>query len=367
MRLLILLGGQVFSGAEITTLRFAAALPSDWNVEVAAHPTISERAVSFGLKIHEWENESAPGDTLLRASHFIDEPNQASQPGRDALDQIVSAFQPERIIACMFPVAMLALPILKKHSIPLFVHHQLMYKDMPKHSVTVPVRRVADYADCIIAASHAVEQPLLRSGIQNVTVIHAGLPSDYGTEEPRSALDKIRFLAVGTWGPQKGLETLLNADQLLRSENFKYDLVVVGPLDAYSPEYEKEIRSLSHKSVYFTGDCPDPTSRYRNADILIVPSSEPDPYPTVTLEGMAHGLAIIATDCGGLSEQVMHNETGLLVPATEPRALADAMRRLMLDPSETQQMGNEGRRHFVEIADINRQTIHLSELLSHRS
>jgi glycosyltransferase involved in cell wall biosynthesis len=363
MRLLILLGGQVFSGAEITTLRFAAALPQDWQVEVAVHPASMERAATFGFHTHRWEHESAPGDTLLRASHFIEEPNPDAAPGRTSLSQIVETFQPEAVLACMFPVAMLALPVLQQRGIRLFVHHQLMYKDMPNHPVTGPVRRVADYASCIIAASEAVEKPLRRSGINNVEVLPAGLPTDYGKRPTHSKPQKTRILAIGTWGPQKGIETLLEADQLLRPDNLDYDLIVAGPLDAYGTDYAEAVRSMAHADVKFIGNQPNPEPCYRDADILIIPSSEPDPYPTVTLEGMAHGLAIIATDCGGLSEQVVHNETGLLVPPTQPQAMADAMRKLITDSAQIRKLGAAGLAWIEQTGRMEHRQTDLANLL----
>jgi glycosyltransferase involved in cell wall biosynthesis len=361
MRLLILLGGQVFSGAEITTLRFAAALPAGWSIEVAAHPAVANRAATFGLPVHPWANESAPGDTLLRASHFIDEPNPASQPARTALQQLIEQVSPDTVMACMFPVAMLALPVLQQHRIRLFVHHQLMYNDLPDHPITVPVRRVADYADGIIAASHAVNEPLKRSGILNVRVIPAGLPTGYGKVKDQTP-ERLRILSIGTWGPQKGLETLLEADRLLRAQHLEYDLTIAGPLHAYSTDYETAVRTLAHPSVRFIGHQPDPAPCYENADLLIVPSSDPDPYPTVTLEGMAHSLAVIATDCGGLGEQVVDGITGFLVPPRNCSAMAEAMKKIVIS-GQAERMGNAGRQRVRTIADINQQAAALAQLI----
>ena len=168
----------------------------------------------------------------------------------------------------------------------------------------------------------------------------------------------------GTWGPQKGLETLLESDQLLRAENLEYDLTIAGPLDAYSADYETAIRELAHPSVQFIGNQPDPEPCYQNADVLIVPSSEPDPYPTVTLEGMAHGLAVIATDCGGLSEQVAHNKTGLLVSPNQPQAMAVAMRHLISSPNEVARMGQSGFARVQHIGTLRLQQLEFEKLLA---
>jgi glycosyltransferase involved in cell wall biosynthesis len=348
MRLLILIGGQVFSGAEITTLRFAAALPTSWDIAVAVHPKSAERTSAWPFQQYAWQHESAPGDTLLRASHFAE-----PAPFNERMDDIVNAFRPDVVLACMFPVALLALPVLKKHSIPLLIHHQLMYKDLPDHPITGAVRRAADYAHTIIAASHAVKQPLLRSGIENVVVIPAGIPASYGT--PHSpGRGKPRVLSVATWGPQKGLETLLKAANRLYYDKLDFDLHIVGPLYRYGLEYGSRMRRMANSSVRFSDETPTPEMYYRDADILVVPSSEPDPYPTVTLEGMAHQLAVVASDCGGLSEQVEHGKSGLLVPPRDSDVMADSLHQLVLNTKQTEQMGWEGEQRVRKIADINR-------------
>ncbi len=363
MKVLIILGGQVFSGAEITTLRFAAALPDSWEIEILAHSATCERVAKFGLPAHPWDNESANGDTLLRASHFINEPCHSAQPARKRLDELIHKFRPNAVLACMFPVAMLSLPILQKRNVPLFVHHQLMYKDMPEHPITEPVRRVANYAKCIIAASLAVNEPLKRAKILNTEVITAGLPTNYGQEKNISNNKTIRILSIATWGPQKGLKTLLEADRMLRTENLDYVLTIAGPLNTYSQEYETSMRKLAHPDVSFIGNQPDPRPCYQNADILIIPSSDPDPYPTVTLEGMAHALAVIATDCGGLSEQVINGETGLLVPPNNSLKMAGAIRQLSSDVLETLAMGTAGKKRTLKIANIKHQAAQLGQLM----
>ncbi len=357
MRLLILLGGQVFSGAEITTLRFATALSNDWKIEVATHPSVAEAARRFGLPVTPWIHESAPGDPLLRASHFTEPPEL-----NDRLDEILSEFQPDMVMACMFPVAMLALPVLQKHAVPLLIHHQLMYNDLPNHPIMGAVRRTAAYAQTIITASRAVEKPLRRSGIENVVVIPAGLPASYGTPHLPN-IGTPRVLSIGTWGPVKGLETLLKAAAQLFAEGLEFDLHIAGPLDRYSQDYAEKIRRTAHPAIRFSGATAEPEVHYRNADILVVPSSEPDPYPTVTLEGMAHQLAIVATDCGGLSEQVVHEKTGLLVPPKNSEAMAAALRQLILNPDQTAAMGRAGEQRLRGIADLTRQAAQVEKLL----
>ena len=58
---------------------------------------------------------------------------------------------------------------------------------------------------------------------------------------------------------------------------------------------------------------------------------------------MLAGLPVVASDVGGVGEAVVDGETGLLVPAGDPAALAAALRRLLADPGLRERMGQRGR------------------------
>jgi glycosyltransferase involved in cell wall biosynthesis len=68
----------------------------------------------------------------------------------------------------------------------------------------------------------------------------------------------------------------------------------------------------------------------RASDILILPSYT-EGLPLVLLEAMSQGLAVIASDVGGISEIVRDGETGLLFEAGNAVALADAITKLSAD------------------------------------
>ena len=57
------------------------------------------------------------------------------------------------------------------------------------------------------------------------------------------------------------------------------------------------------------------------------------------LEAMAAGLPVVSTDVGGISELVIRNESGLLVPSQSPEALARAILDLVRDPQLAKRMG----------------------------
>ena len=61
------------------------------------------------------------------------------------------------------------------------------------------------------------------------------------------------------------------------------------------------------------------------------------------VEAMALGKPVVATRAGGIPDVVVDGKTGMLVPSGDPKALADAIRRLLEDPDLRHRMGEEGR------------------------
>ena len=78
---------------------------------------------------------------------------------------------------------------------------------------------------------------------------------------------------------------------------------------------------------------------YSIATLLTVPSHT-EGSPNVVLEGMAAGLAIAATTVGGVPEILEQGGTGLMVPARNPEAMADAILRILNDPELRARLGS---------------------------
>lgn len=81
-------------------------------------------------------------------------------------------------------------------------------------------------------------------------------------------------------------------------------------------------------------------------DVVAIPSIC-ESFGVAALEASAMGIAVVASDVGGLPDTVVDGETGLLVPPADPEALADAIVRLLSDDPLRRRMGLAGRK-FVE-------------------
>jgi D-inositol-3-phosphate glycosyltransferase len=156
------------------------------------------------------------------------------------------------------------------------------------------------------------------------------------------------ILFVGRIEQIKGIDVLLRAIGIvfrgypeLRDEICL--LVVGGALDAEDSEAETdkivELRRLVHEhrlehTVDFVGsqDQPRLALFYNAADLCAVPSLT-ESFGLVALESMACGTPVVGTRVGGLQTVIESDVSGLLVPAGDDAALAEAMARLLLDPA----------------------------------
>jgi glycosyltransferase involved in cell wall biosynthesis len=82
---------------------------------------------------------------------------------------------------------------------------------------------------------------------------------------------------------------------------------------------------------------------YDRAAALVLPARAPETFGLVGLEAMTHGLPVIASAIGGITEWLAHEHTGLGVPPNDPGALAAAIDRLVAAPVLGATWGRAGR------------------------
>ncbi len=143
---------------------------------------------------------------------------------------------------------------------------------------------------------------------------------------------------VGRVRSDKGIRELLSAAELLEDEGLEFSLLIVGELE----EEELAGRLTAIRSVEYRAHTDDVPALMRELDVLVLPTWR-EGFPNVVLEAAATGRPVITTDATGAVDSVRHEETGLVVPARDARALAAAMRRLVLDPQERARLGQAGR------------------------
>jgi glycosyltransferase involved in cell wall biosynthesis len=106
-----------------------------------------------------------------------------------------------------------------------------------------------------------------------------------------------------------------------------------------------ELRALADslgvaERVRFAGFRPDVGTVYGAADVVAVPSTQPDPLPNSALEAAAAGCCVVAAAHGGLPEIVRDGVTGRLVAPGDPCALAVALAQLRDEPDRRARLGS---------------------------
>ena len=105
------------------------------------------------------------------------------------------------------------------------------------------------------------------------------------------------------------------------------------------------------QSVRFIEFEPGDFSYLAAADIIVHPSTIPDPYPNAVREAMILGKPVIGSRSGGIPELVVDKVTGILVEPNDEPALAQALGILMESPEERARMGAAGRQLAYEKFD----------------
>lgn len=149
------------------------------------------------------------------------------------------------------------------------------------------------------------------------------------------------ILNVARLSDQKNQVLLIKAFQKVQ-ENVEANLVIVG-----AGPLERELRGLVHnldleKKVHFLGWQDNPFKYMSKADLFVL-SSNFEGFPSVIIEAMACGCAVIATDFYGSSEILDEGKYGALVPVGDQKALANEIVRMLRNEELRQMMARKGK------------------------
>jgi glycosyltransferase involved in cell wall biosynthesis len=148
--------------------------------------------------------------------------------------------------------------------------------------------------------------------------------------------------AAGRLSPEKGYDILLTAAEQRVKSTLNVGIVLFGDgvlREALQQQIDANGLSQSVALAGFT----DQLDQYMHHFDLFVQSSHTEGMPSVLLEAMSARTAVVATQVGGTGELVVEGSTGLMVPPNDPKALADAMQKVLSDHDLRRTMGNNGR------------------------
>jgi glycosyltransferase involved in cell wall biosynthesis len=168
---------------------------------------------------------------------------------------------------------------------------------------------------------------------------------------PEPAAGPPLVLSVGRLKAPKDFATLVCAVASLPSGSCRLRIAGDGPERAALSE---EIHRLGLDGVVELLGYRDDVSELLRASHLFVLSSRSEGMPMSVLEAMACGVPVIASAVGGIPELVVDGESGLLVEAQDPQALAQAIARMLEDHELRQRFGLAGHKRAQELFDPER-------------
>jgi glycosyltransferase involved in cell wall biosynthesis len=235
------------------------------------------------------------------------------------------------------------------------LHHGYTTTDLKMRAYNQLDRWSLPRADRVVTVCSAFASQLTRIGVspEQIRVLHSAIRPGWENPvsgESSSAL-KARLgldpeahvlLAVGRLSREKGhADLVLTLDYLRRLRpGMPVSLIIVGD----GPERRRVTLMAAalglERHMLFAGQVDEVQPFYSLADVLVLPSHS-EGSPNVLLEGMMARVPIVATAVGGVPEMVRDSESALLVKPRNPRAMAEAISRLLVDKSLAQQLASK--------------------------
>jgi len=280
---------------------------------------------------------------------------------------------PEGLVGCMVKKKVDKPLVVTVHGYDILVEPSVGYGVRLSKRYDLLVRKVLYCADAIICNSKTLYDEVLKvvNNKDIVKLIYHGVdlklftPMDRNMARTRLNLPvntHIIFTAKHHW-PQYGIEYLIRSIPGVVSKVRDVLFVIGGdgPLRAF---HESLARSLGVSDyVIFVGQIPRGLMPYyyASSDIVVVPSLQ-ESWGLIATEAMASARPVIASNVGGLREQVIDGFNGFLVPPRDPKAIADRILYFLENSSEVERMGLNGRRLAEERFDIERRIDRILEV-----
>lgn len=271
----------------------------------------------------------------------------AAVPGAQAMARHLNAldFVPDAMIAHFGPNVVLASHVKQdlKCKPPLigFFHGYDISLHTRRHSHAEYVRH-AGSIDRFIAISDHGHKALRSFGIsqEKIKTIHLGVNQNVipAPSKPKSS-DALNILSVGRLVEKKGFDSLIDAFATLPAHILeRAELTIIGN----GPQREQLLRQAKNSGlgskVHILGALShsEVLQRIADASVFVLASrtseaGDMEGIPVVLMEAMAAGTPVVATRHAGIPELIEDGVSGLLVPESEPRALAMAVSRMAED------------------------------------
>lgn len=173
------------------------------------------------------------------------------------------------------------------------------------------------------------------------------VPSD---EKPYQQRD-MNIVFVGVVCKRKGVDTLIEAWKIVHKKNRKVKLQIVGPNSKPPEEIDLNlvtaIQNLINDGfqIEMVGRVNSIEFYLLNSIALVLPSRM-EGFPNVVVEAMALKTPVIMNEIQGITDYIMNESSGYIVPQDDVKGLADAMLNMINKPKEAAEMGKNARARY---------------------
>jgi glycosyltransferase involved in cell wall biosynthesis len=189
-------------------------------------------------------------------------------------------------------------------------------------------------------------------------LVYNGVPQPPSEPEPPARTTPLRLLVIGRLSPRKAPHLALEALALLRARGYDLQLEVAG---SAFPGYEWYTEQLQERAdrddlagrVTFSGYCSPIWDALQRSDVMVAPSLR-EPFGNAVVEAQYALRPVVATAALGHTESITDARTGLLVPAEDVPAMADAIARLVDDDDLAATLAAQARSEAIRRFSVQR-------------
>ncbi len=219
------------------------------------------------------------------------------------------------------------------------------------------IRFISNRSEVSCAVSNALKEECKKNSYHStIQIVHNGLPS---LQIVRTSSEKIRIGFMGMYADWKGFTVI--SDWITRTDKVKTEWKLYGDITEQNKRILEKLSATGADHFFYYGHKRSELI-FSEIDILIVPSVQFDPYPTVLLEASRAGVPVIASNNGGAVEIVVHGETGYLFNTGNADEGLHLLQALIADDKLYQKLSGESINQFRKNYTIQEMAESYSEL-----
>lgn len=232
-----------------------------------------------------------------------------------------------------------------------------------QRSIAIPVEYVASKTGgpilCVCEKDRNLAMRYKIARGSQIRVIHNGVRDNASRANPGSGAS-LRIGMVARFAPPKDYSLLVRALTRL-SPHTQMVFIGDGP-DRSSVEHLARELGV-HDRIQFKGTITDVRAEMAKVDVLAL-ATKYEGFPLSILEGMQVGLPIVASDVGGISEAVVHGETGFLFPRGDLNSLTECLIKFENNRELLCSMGAKGRTRYERFFTVDTMLQKIAEVYS---